>query len=164
VTSQDGPVARPDRQVDRTDPPPIGSLHHLELWVADLAAAERSWGWLLGALGYRERDRWPGGASWSAPDGPYVVLESGPDVVATRHDRLRPGLNHLAFHGGSRSDVDELAREAQTHGWALLFSDRHPYAGGPQHYAAYLEDESGFEVELVARETRAPDGAQVPST
>jgi hypothetical protein len=25
-----------------------GSLHHVELWVPDLARAEREWGWLLG--------------------------------------------------------------------------------------------------------------------
>ena len=91
------------------------------------------------------------------------MLESGPDVVATRHDRLRPGLNHLAFHAGSPSDVDALVGEAVDNGWALLFADRHPYAGGPQHYAAYLEDDDGFEVELVAREARAPDGSGAPT-
>ena len=31
-----------------------------------------------------------------------------------------------------------------------MFRDRHPYAGGPDHYAAYLENSDGFEVELVA--------------
>jgi hypothetical protein len=31
-----------------------------------------------------------------------------------------------------------------------MFADRHPYAGGPATYAAYLENEDGFEVELVA--------------
>jgi hypothetical protein len=36
------------------------------------------------------------------------------------------------------------------HGWTLLFPDRHPHAGGPDHYAAYLENTDGFEVELVA--------------
>jgi catechol 2,3-dioxygenase-like lactoylglutathione lyase family enzyme len=138
-----------------------GELHHLEVWVADLAAAERSWGWLLPALGYAERDRWPGGVSWAHPGGPYVVLESGPDVVATRHDRMRPGLNHLAFHAGSPRDVEALVGEALQHGWSLLFAERHPYAGGPQHYAAYLEDEDGFEIELVAR---VPDRSGAPST
>ncbi|MGO8726360.1 MAG: hypothetical protein ACLQK8_06515 [Streptosporangiaceae bacterium] len=39
---------------------------------------------------------------------------------------------------------------APAHGWQLLFADRHPHAGGSQHYAAYLEDSDGFEVELVA--------------
>ena len=133
-----------------------GGLHHVEVWVADLAAAEHSWGWLLTALGFTERDRWPGGSSWSHGDGPYLVIESGPDVVATRHDRLRPGLNHLAFDAGSPQDVDELVGSAAQHGWTLLFADRHPYAGGPLHYAAYLEDAAGFEVELVAR---APGGS-----
>jgi catechol 2,3-dioxygenase-like lactoylglutathione lyase family enzyme len=28
----------------------IGRLHHVELWVPDLARAARSWGWLLGEL------------------------------------------------------------------------------------------------------------------
>src|SRR4051812_38158873 len=106
----------------------VGDLHHLEIWVGDLAVAERSWGWLLTALGYRERDRWTGGVSWSRANGPYVVLEQGPDVVATRHDRLRPGLNHLALHAGSPRDVDALVAEALQHGWTLLFEDRHPYA------------------------------------
>ena len=31
-----------------------------------------------------------------------------------------------------------------------MFADRHPYAGGPDHYAAYLADPYGYEVELVA--------------
>ena len=66
------------------------------------------------------------------------------------HDRVRAGLNHLALHAGSRADVDALVREAPERGWSLLFADRHPYAGGPTHYAAYLEDAEGFEVELVA--------------
>ncbi len=43
-----------------------------------------------------------------------------------------------------------MAEEATAHGWSLLFADRHPYAGGVHHYAAYLEDSDGHEVELVA--------------
>ncbi len=39
---------------------------------------------------------------------------------------------------------------SSAYGWTLLFADRHPYAGGPQHYAAYLADRHGSEVELVA--------------
>jgi catechol 2,3-dioxygenase-like lactoylglutathione lyase family enzyme len=33
-----------------------GGLHHVELWVPDLAAATRSWGWLLGELGWTPHD------------------------------------------------------------------------------------------------------------
>lgn len=63
-------------------------------------------------------------------------------------------LNHLAFHATDRTQVDALAAAAAEHGWIQLYPDRHPYAGGPDHYAAYLEDTDGYEVEIVAP---APD-------
>jgi len=126
-----------------------GALHHVEIWVEDLASGAGPWGWLLGELGYARTDTWPRGESWRLGDA-YVVLEAGPDVRGERHDRTRPGVNHLAFHAGTRAEVDDLVAAAGQHGWSLLFADRHPFAGGPQHYAAYLEDAAGFEVELVA--------------
>jgi catechol 2,3-dioxygenase-like lactoylglutathione lyase family enzyme len=126
-----------------------GCLHHVELWVADLAEAQASWGWLLGRLGYERCDQWPSGESWRR-DQTYLVLDAGPDRADARHDRLRPGLNHLAFFAGSTREVDALVEEAPSHGWSLLFADRHPHAGGQQQYAAYLENTAGFEVELVA--------------
>lgn len=126
-----------------------GTLHHLELWVTDLEAARSSLGWLLETLGYRRAQSWRTGCSW-ALGSTYIVIEAGPDVTDDCHDRRRPGLNHLAFHAGTRDDVADLVREAQRHGWSLLFADRHPFAGGEDNYAAYLEDGGGFEVELVA--------------
>jgi catechol 2,3-dioxygenase-like lactoylglutathione lyase family enzyme len=129
--------------------PKRGALHHLELWVADLAEAQASWGWLLGRLGYELSERWANGQSWQR-DQTYIVLDAGPDRAAGRHDRLRPGLNHVAFFAGSPREVDAMVDEAPAHGWALMFADRHPHAGGPQQYAAYLENTAGFEVELVA--------------
>jgi catechol 2,3-dioxygenase-like lactoylglutathione lyase family enzyme len=126
-----------------------GTLHHLELWVPDLARAEASWGWLLERLGYTQDRRWTQGAAWSLGTA-YVVLESGADLTPGPHERTRAGLNHVAFWAGSRADVDLLVEESADHGWTLLFEDRHPHAGGAEHYAAYLEDADGFEVELVA--------------
>lgn len=126
-----------------------GSLHHVELWVPDLERAREQWGWLLTRLGYEQFQDWPEGRSWRL--GPtYIVIEQSPAMSAKDHDRLRPGLNHLAFHAGSRADVDAITGEAQREGWTLMFADRHPHAGGPGHYAAYLENADGFEVELVA--------------
>ncbi|MFD6137292.1 VOC family protein [Isoptericola sp. NPDC060257] len=131
------------------DVPRRGAIHHVELWVPDLPRAVRSWGWLLGELGYRPHQSWEHGRSWLLGDG-YVVVEQSPALTAATHDRRRPGLNHLALHAGSRAQVDTLAAAAPRHGWTLLFADRHPYAGGPDHYAAYLEDADSFEAELVA--------------
>ena len=117
--------------------------------MPDLDRAKEHWGWLLGRLGYEQFQDWPAGRSWQLGDT-YLVIEQSPAMSATEHDRLRPGLNHLAFHAGRRGDVNVLAEEAQQHGWTLMFADRHPYAGGPDHYAAYLATTDGFEVELVA--------------
>ena len=129
--------------------PAPGGLHHVELWVPDLARAAQSWGWLLGELGYEVYQDWAAGRSWRLDDA-YVVVEQSPALSAGRHERTRPGLNHLAFHAGSRLEVDRLVHAGPDHGWTLMFSDRHPWAGGPDHYAAYMEDADGFEVELVA--------------
>ena len=129
--------------------PAPGSLHHVELWVPDLARATTEWGWLLGQLGYTPFQDWPDGLSWRLGTN-YLVIEQSPAMTASDHDRLRPGLNHLAFHAGTRRHVDTLAAEGAGHGWTLLFPDRHPHAGGPDHYAAYLASTDGFEVELVA--------------
>ncbi|MFC7846671.1 VOC family protein [Streptomyces sp. NPDC057382] len=124
-------------------------LHHVELWVPDLTRATRSWGWLLEGLGWRPYRSWEIGRSWRL-DGTYLVLEQSPAMRVGPHDRLRPGLNHLAFHAGPAARVDALAAEAPDHGWTPLFPDRYPHAGGPGHYAAYLVDGDGFEAELVA--------------
>lgn len=129
--------------------PPAGDLHHVEIWVPDLAAAAHSWEWLLGELGWQPYQHWPDGRSWRR-GGTYLVFEQSPALVGTAHDRRAPGLNHLAFHAGTPARVDQLVATAPEHGWDLLFPDRHPHAGGPDTYAAYLADRQGYEVELVA--------------
>ncbi len=108
-----------------------------------------SWGWLLTSLGYKPFQDWTAGQSWRS--GPtYIVVEQSPARTALRHDRCRPGMNHLAFYVATQAMLDELTADAQRNGWRLMFADRHPHAGGDQHYAAYLENDDGFEVELVA--------------
>ncbi|WP_410662615.1 GNAT family N-acetyltransferase [Amycolatopsis sp. lyj-84] len=126
-----------------------GRAHHIELWVPDLARAEESWGWLLGELGWREFQRWPAGVSWKH-GSTYLVVERSPALSGEKHERTAPGLNHLALHVASGDRVNDLASKAVEHGWSPMFADKFPYAGGDHHYAAYLENADGFEVELVA--------------
>ncbi|MUK00788.1 reverse transcriptase-like protein [Vibrio cholerae] len=143
-------AATPERSPEAEPTPrPTGRLHHVEVWTQDLTAALASLGWLLERLGFPRKDTWTNGASYGSDDF-YFVLESGPDLASGGHERRRPGVNHLAFRAGTRADVDLLTRRAASHGWTLLFADRHPFAGGPEHYAAYLENAEGLEVELVA--------------
>ncbi|HEY8678828.1 MAG TPA: VOC family protein [Candidatus Dormibacteraeota bacterium] len=131
-----------------------GGLHHVELWVPDLRRAIESFGWLFTELGYTQYQDWARGRSWRLRET-YIVVEQSPALTGDLHDRCRPGLNHLAFYAGGRQQVDGLVVEAAKHGWKLLFPDRHPHAGGPNHYAGYLENADGFEVELVATDEAA---------
>ncbi|MFG2869861.1 VOC family protein [Streptomyces sp. NPDC048338] len=138
--------------------PTTGTLHHVEIWVPDLDRAVASFGVLLEALGYTPFQSWAAGRSWSL-GATYLVVERSPALTAGHHDRRRPGLNHLAFHVEGRDALDRLVGEVLGHGWTLMYPDRHPHAGGEQTYAAYLENDDGFEVELVANDPPEPGGA-----
>ncbi|MFE7097342.1 VOC family protein [Streptomyces erythrochromogenes] len=140
---------------DVTSGPATGMLHHVEIWVPDLGRAAASFGWLLEALGYASFQSWSDGRSWRL-GGTYLVFEQSPALAADRHDRCRPGLNHLAFHVEDHETVERLVTEGRQHGWSLMFPERHPHAGGDRTYAAYLENTDGFEVELVAVNHPAP--------
>ena len=123
-------------------------LHHLTLWVPDLARADPSWRWLLGELGYSLDASVDSLLLFRHPDGFALVLEQSADMVpGMLHSRLRPGLNHVAFSLPSAEALDAIIEQAPDYGWSALPGDRHPIAGGAD--VAYLEDRDGFEVELV---------------
>ncbi|MCL2463995.1 MAG: glyoxalase [Micrococcales bacterium] len=135
----------------------MAGLHHVEVWIADFPQARADWGWLLARLGFVVSDEWPGGQSWSA-GGAYLTITTSPHLTAPTHDRRRAGVNHLAFRGGSPQSVDALMADAPEHGWQPLYHDRYPHAGGPDHYAGWLENSAGFKAEVVADEAcRTPD-------
>ncbi|WP_175953988.1 hypothetical protein [Schaalia sp. Marseille-Q2122] len=59
-------------------------------------------------------------------------------------------MNHIALKTASTDAVDAIMAQASAHGWTPLYHERYPHAGGPQHYAGWLENAQGFKVELVA--------------
>ncbi|MDQ2697510.1 MAG: hypothetical protein M3Y46_01820 [Actinomycetota bacterium] len=65
-----------------------------------------------------------------------------------------PGFHHVEVWiddlAGSRSAVDAIMTDASAHGWQPLYQERYPHAGGPDHYAGWLVNASGFKVEVVA--------------
>lgn len=121
----------------------------MEVWISDLESARREWGWLLEAVGFVRTSVWDDGESWSA-GGAYLTLTTSPNVRGTLHDRRAPGVNHLAFTAGARVRVDAIMAAAPANGWRPLYADRYPHAGGPAHYAGWLEDSAGFKAEVVA--------------
>ncbi|MFW0180581.1 GNAT family N-acetyltransferase [Rothia sp. P5766] len=125
------------------------AVHHIELWTQNLEQVRGSWDWVLTQLGFSSYQQWQGGQSWQAQDGSYIVLEQSPQVSGA-HQRTRAGLNHLALTCPSAHKLDSLRDQAAEHGWSELFAPNYPHAGGPQHYALYLENTQGFELEIVA--------------
>lgn len=124
-------------------------FHHVEVWIEGCAREFADWGWLLKRLGFALDREWADGQSWGA-GGAYLTLTTSPNLSSAEHDRRRAGVNHVAFRGGSASSVDAIMTEAPDHGWTPLYQDRYPNAGGPDHYAGWLENSTGFKAEIVA--------------
>lgn len=61
----------------------------------------------------------------------------------------------------ARQRIDALTASAPSHGWTLLFADKHPHAGGEHHYAAYLANTDGYEVELIADRVDSSEDAEL---
>ncbi len=124
-------------------------FHHVEIWIADLPQARAEWGWLLQRLGFSLESEWSEGQSWEA-NGAYLTFTTSPNLAGSTHDRRQPGLNHLAFIGGTPAEVDAIMADSAQHGWRPLYQERYPHAGGLRHYAGWLENSAGFKAEVVA--------------
>jgi hypothetical protein len=124
-----------------TDDHPL--VHHVELWVDDLALAEQQWGPVLTALGCAPFQHWENGRSWRA-GGSYVVIEQSPALRPGGHDRMRAGINHLALRAPDRARSDGLRAVALSAGW---------HERTDTGRALHLVDGQGFELELVYDES-----------
>ncbi|MFC4619110.1 VOC family protein [Camelliibacillus cellulosilyticus] len=129
-----------------------GMLHHIEINVSNLKASEAFWGWLLTELGYVAYQRWEQGVSWRLGNTYLVFVQTQEKHLNVPYHRSRVGLNHLAFFTDSRSAVDALTEQLREKKVAILYPEKHPYAGGPDHYAVYFEDPDRIKVEIVADE------------
>jgi catechol 2,3-dioxygenase-like lactoylglutathione lyase family enzyme len=125
-------------------------LHHIEVYVSNLARSVAFWTPFMQLLGY-EPDPWSGGMNYVRDGAAYLCFLPAPEEhVAAGYHRKRVGLNHLAFTGRSRQHVDEIAAWVKSAGYAVLYEERYPHAGGPNHYALFCEDPDRIKVEVVA--------------
>ncbi|MBH5319731.1 VOC family protein [Paenibacillus sp. GSMTC-2017] len=127
-----------------------GMIHHIEIYVSDLKKTLHFWEWLLEELGYCKYQQWECGESWKLAETYIVFVQTEERFLDVTYHRCRVGLNHLAFHAGSRQQLDDLTIKLVDKGIQLLYTDRHPFAGGTDHYAVYFEDPDRIKVELVA--------------
>jgi catechol 2,3-dioxygenase-like lactoylglutathione lyase family enzyme len=129
-----------------------GLLHHVEVNVSDLKKSVRFWGWFLEKLGYELIQEWEEGKSWELGNTYIVFVQTRKKYLDSPFHRCRTGLNHLAFHADSREEVDEMTDALIKRGVTILYTDRHPFAGGKDYYAVFFEDPDRIKVEFVAPE------------
>ena len=127
-----------------------GLLHHIEINVSNLPKTVDFWSWLLGELGYESFQQWDGGQSWRLAETYIVFVQTNEKYADIMYHRSAVGLNHLAFHAESKEHVDRLTISLRGKCVPILYEDRHPYAGGPDHYAVFFEDPDPIKVEVVA--------------
>ncbi|MDL0420483.1 VOC family protein [Caldifermentibacillus hisashii] len=127
-----------------------GLLHHVEINVSDLNRSIAFWGWFLEELGYTPFQEWENGTSWKLADTYLVFVQTEERFLDVSYHRSRVGLNHLAFYAESREHVDDITKKLIEKEIKILYEDRHPFAGGKEHYAVFFEDPDRIKVELVA--------------
>ena len=127
-----------------------GTLHHIEIYVKDLNKSIEFWGLLLDELGYKEYQNWEQGISYILEKTYIVFVQVEEKFLDIPYHRCRAGLNHLAFHGGSREFVDKVTLKLREKNVKILYEDKHPYAGGADYYAVYFEDPDRMKVEITA--------------
>jgi catechol 2,3-dioxygenase-like lactoylglutathione lyase family enzyme len=125
-------------------------LHHVEIYVSNLAKSVEFWSWLLTELGYEQYQKWELGISWKYQETYLVFVQAEERFLDVPYHRCRVGLNHLAFHARSREQVDEITETLIKKEIRILYREKHPYAGGSEYYAVFFEDPDRIKVELVA--------------
>ncbi|MCJ7840948.1 VOC family protein [Lederbergia sp. NSJ-179] len=127
-----------------------GVIHHIEINVSNLKNTVDFWTWFLDDLGYKVYQEWEKGQSWKLGQTYIVFVQAEERFLDVPYHRCRVGLNHLAFHASSRAQVDKVVSKLKEKGTNILYRDKHPFAGGPDHYAVYFEDPDRIKIELVA--------------
>lgn len=128
-------------------------LHHIEIYVSDLARSVDFWQWVLeDELGYSLYQKWEQGKSWKKDDHYIVFVQTEDKYQNIPYHRCATGLNHLAFLGRSRAHIDALYKALQQKNINVLYTEKYPHAGGDDHYAVYFEDPDRIKVEIIAAE------------
>jgi catechol 2,3-dioxygenase-like lactoylglutathione lyase family enzyme len=127
-------------------------LHHVEMNVSKLKESRDFYDFLLPQLGYTLYQEWEKGFSYKYDATYLVFVQTDEKHAETAYHRGRTGLNHLAFHGESRKQINDLTEELISRGTTILYKNRHPYAGGNQTYAVFFEDPDCIKLEIVAPE------------
>lgn len=130
-----------------------GVLHHIEINVSDIEKSISFWRWLLTEkFNYIQCRKWEGGIEFKLGSTHIIFVQTDKNYSDSIFNLRKPGLNHLAFRCDSQQFVDSLTRELKERSITILYTDRHPFAGGKNYYAVFFEDPDKIKVEVVVNE------------
>ncbi|MFO7896995.1 MAG: VOC family protein [Candidatus Cloacimonadales bacterium] len=132
----------------------MSNLHHVEIYVSDLARSKQFWSWFLEKMNYQLYQEWPQGFSYKYDETYLVFVQTEKRFLQQPYHRCTSGLNHLAFWVESPKEVDDWRDKLREQGVKLLYDEKYPFAGGEDYYACYFEDPDRIKLELVARKQK----------
>jgi catechol 2,3-dioxygenase-like lactoylglutathione lyase family enzyme len=127
------------------------SVYHLQINVRDAAVSVPFYRELLGYFEYRVTMGTPDLLGMSNGTTDFWIVGTPPARVEARPHRKNPGLNHVAFRVGARTDVDRFHDEfLKPRAVPVLYGGPRDYPEyRPGYYAAFFEDPDRLKLEVV---------------
>ncbi len=124
-------------------------VDHIIITVNNYERACRFYDWLMPAVGYSAGTHdFDGTRGWSAQSGSFWIKKADARFSSDTFNKDRIGLCEIAFSGESRTQIDALAKEVETHGGQILDAPRE-YDYVPGYYAVFFTDPDGIKLEVV---------------
>ena len=125
----------------------FGQIHHIEYYVNDLRRSNLFWDWFMPSMGYTRKSEWENGVSWAHGNGTYIVFVQVEERFQNhKNSRHGNGLNHIAFKGGSITDLDRMESDLRLRGLRIIERD--------DDYLCF-EDPNNFAIEVYANKTES---------
>ena len=131
-----------------------GQIYHVEINISDFSKSVKFYEEFLTWLGYQRIYSHKIAAGWGIKGATlgcnFWIIQGDARYAREGYHRKRVGVNHIAFHAGSRQAVDRFYRE-----FLLPRKIRFLY-GGPKdypeyskgYYSVYFEDPDRIKLEL----------------
>jgi|SRR5215471_12966043 len=131
-----------------------GQFYHVEINVSNFKKSVEFYDGLMDRLGYRRIYSHKIAAGWglkgAASGCNFWIIQGDAGYTREGFHRKRVGVNHVAFHAGSRKTVDQFYREY------LLPRNIPVLYGGPKeypeyskgYYSVYFEDPDRLKLEF----------------
>lgn len=123
---------------------------HIDLRVADMAAAQKFYSQLMPALGFSEMAGDDECRTYQVPGQDVEAFFCFVEVIGHQ-----PNENRIAFWAESRAEVDRLAEVVREAGGLNMEGPELCRDYSPGYYAVFFEDPSGNKLEICFRESRA---------